>query len=217
MKKNIIFVVKKNFFFNKLSLLLEKEGFVFKKISLVNKDLLKQLNGNLLFFLCESKETISELSNLKNLRAPNLNLIIFKTKDIKIQFAIDTLAYFDLPLSYHDFLIELKKFIEAKKKTHNKFILGKYIFNPITSVLVKENSSIIINLTELESKFLSYMFTKRKGATKSEILSEVWKHNKQLNTHTLESLIYRLRKKIEKNPNKPSILINNTKGYLLNL
>ena len=37
------------------------------------------------------------------------------------------------------------------------------------------------------------------GATKSEILKEVWNHNNKLNTHTLESLIYRLRKKIEKN------------------
>ena len=60
------------------------------------------------------------------------------------------------------------------------------------------------------------MLKKKNGATKSQILSEVWKHNKMLNTHTLESLIYRLRKKIEKNPNKPSILINDTKKYIIN-
>ena len=72
-----------------------------------------------------------------------------------------------------------------------------------------------ISLTELENRFLNYMIKRNKGATKSQILSEVWKHNKQLDTHTLESLIYRLRKKIEKNPNKPSILINDTKKYFL--
>ena len=49
------------------------------------------------------------------------------------------------------------------------------------------------------------------------ILLNVWQHNRDLETHTLESLIYRLRKKIEKNPNKPKILINDENKYLVKI
>ena len=38
------------------------------------------------------------------------------------------------------------------------------------------------------------------GSTKQELLSKVWGHNKVLDTHTLESLIYRLRKKLKLTP-----------------
>ena len=61
------------------------------------------------------------------------------------------------------------------------------------------------------------MLKKNGGATKTQILSEVWKHNKELDTHTLESLIYRLRKKIENNPNEPSVLINDSKRYFIKI
>ena len=99
------------------------------------------------------------------------------------------------------------------KINKNQYKLGEFFFNPKTSQLIKKNSPLTVNLTELENKFLDYMLKRKNGATKSQILSEVWKHNKKLDTHTLESLIYRLRKKIEKNPNKPIILTNDAKKY----
>ena len=61
------------------------------------------------------------------------------------------------------------------------------------------------------------MLKKNGGATKTQIHSEVRKHNKELDTHTLESLIYRLRKKIENNPNEPSVLINDSKRYFIKI
>jgi len=61
------------------------------------------------------------------------------------------------------------------------------------------------------------LLKKKNGASKSEILLSVWQHNRDLETHTLESLIYRLRKKIEKNPNKPKILINDENKYLVKI
>ena len=103
------------------------------------------------------------------------------------------------------------------KINYKRYKLGKYFYNAKTSQLFEEKSSSVINLTELESKFLNYMLKKNGGATKTQILSEVWKHNKELDTHTLESLIYRLRKKIENNPNEPSVLINDSKRYFIKI
>ena len=57
----------------------------------------------------------------------------------------------------------------------------------------------------------------KNGATKSDLLVNVWKYKTDLNTHTLESLIYRLRKKIEKDPNNPQILVQIDKKYFLKI
>ena len=50
---------------------------------------------------------------------------------------------------------------------------------------------------------------------KQNELENVWKHKTELNTHTLESLIYRLRRKIEDDPNNPKILTQIEKKYFL--
>ena len=65
MEKNIIFVTKKNFFFNKLSLLLEKDGFILKKVSDLNEISVKSSKKTSLFFFLELKDVISELKKLK--------------------------------------------------------------------------------------------------------------------------------------------------------
>ena len=145
----------------------------------------------------------------------NLNLIIFINQSTEIVEPFPSAIYIKLPLTYNDLIRELKRIVKIRRINKNHFKIGEFLFNHKTSELIKEDSSLKISLTELENRFLNYMIKRNKGATKSQILSEVWKHNKQLDTHTLESLIYRLRKKIEKNPNKPSILINDTKKYFL--
>jgi len=212
LEKNIIFVEKKNFFFSKLSILLEKDGFIFEKLSNKKKILEKNVNKAFLFFFYESKESIIQL---KRIKLQNLNLIIFINQSTEIVERFPSAIYMKLPLIYNELIRELKRIIKISKINKNHCKIGEFLFNRKTSELIKEDSSLKINLTELENRFLNYMIKRDKGATKAQILSEVWKHNKQLDTHTLESLIYRLRKKIEKNPNKPSILINDTKKYFL--
>ena len=212
MEKNIIFVEKKNFFFSKLSILLEKDGFIFEKLSNKKKILETNVNKAFFFFFYESKESIIQL---KKIKLQNLNLIIFINQSTEIVERFPSAIYMKLPLIYNELIRELKRIVKISKINKNHCKIGEFLFNHKTSELIKEDSSLKINLTELENRFLNYMIKRHKGATKSQILSEVWKHNKQLDTHTLESLIYRLRKKIEKNPNKPSILINDTKKYFL--
>ena len=192
MAKNIIFITKKNFFFSKLSLLLEKEGYFLTPLSRAN-ELPEKLNTKL------------------------YNLVIFKEQKINIDEDFPNATYMSLPLVYNELMTEVERLNKVTKINYKRYKLGKYFYNAKTSQLFEEKSSSVINLTELESKFLNYMLKKNGGATKTQILSEVWKHNKELDTHTLESLIYRLRKKIENNPNEPSVLINDSKRYFIKI
>ena len=214
MAKNIIFITKKNFFFSKLSLLLEKEGYRLKTLSRINEHPEKSLKIPFLFIFLESKESVKEL---KRLNTKLYNIVIFKDQKINIDEDFLNATYMNLPLVYNELMTEVERLNKVTKINYKMHKLGKYFFNAKTSQLFEEKSSQVINLTELESKFLNYMIKKNGGATKTQILSEVWKHNKELDTHTLESLIYRLRKKIENNPNRPSILINDSKKYFIKI
>ena len=214
MEKNIIFITKKNFFFSKLSLLLEKEGYFLKTLSRINERPEKSLKTPFLFFFLESKESLRELKRLNNTL---YNLVIFKDQKIITDEDFPNATYLSLPLVYNELITEVERLNKKTRINYKRYKLGKYFYNAKTSQLFEEKSSSVINLTELESKFLNYMLKKNGGATKTQILSEVWKHNKELDTHTLESLIYRLRKKIENNPNKPSVLINDSKKYFIKI
>ena len=71
------------------------------------------------------------------------------------------------------------------------------IFRPETKILLDKNNSIIINLTEKESRLLNFILeNKEKVLKKDEILTKVWGINERLNTHTLETHIYSLKKKL---------------------
>ena len=213
MAKNIIFITKKNFFFSKLSLLLEKEGYFLRPLSRTN-ELPEKKKTPFLFFFLESKESVRDL---KKLNTKLYNLVIFKEQKINIDEDFPNATYMSLPLVYNELMTEVERLNKVTKINYKRYKLGKYFYNAKTSQLFEEKSSSVINLTELESKFLNYMLKKNGGATKTQILSEVWKHNKELDTHTLESLIYRLRKKIENNPNEPSVLINDSKRYFIKI
>ncbi len=214
MAKNIIFITKKNFFFSKLSLLLEKEGYFLTPLSRTNELPEKRFKTPFLFFFLESKESVRDL---KKLNTKLYNLVIFKEQKINIDEDFPNATYMSLPLVYNELMTEVERLNKVTKINYKRYKLGKYFYNAKTSQLFEEKSSSVINLTELESKFLNYMLKKNGGATKTQILSEVWKHNKELDTHTLESLIYRLRKKIENNPNEPSVLINDSKRYFIKI
>ena len=214
MAKSIIFITKKNFFFSKLSLLLEKEGYFLKTLSRINEPPKKSFKTPFLFFFLESKESVRDL---KKLNTKLYNLVIFKEQKINIDEDFPNATYMSLPLVYNELMTEVERLNKVTKINYKRYKLGKYFYNAKTSQLFEEKSSSVINLTELESKFLNYMIKKNGGATKTQILSEVWKHNKELDTHTLESLIYRLRKKIENNPNEPSVLINDSKRYFIKI
>ena len=214
MAKNIIFIIKKNFFFSKLSLLLEKEGYFLTPLSRTNELPEKSFKTPFLFFFLESKESVRDL---KKLNTKLYNLVIFKEQKINIDEDFPNATCISLPLVYNELMTEVERLNKVTKINYKRYKLGKYFYNAKTSQLFEEKSSSVINLTELESKFLNYMLKKNGGATKTQILSEVWKHNKELDTHTLESLIYRLRKKIENNPNEPSVLINDSKRYFIKI
>ncbi len=92
------------------------------------------------------------------------------------------------------------------------FRIGPYAFHPSAKLLVDGERRI--RLTEKETDILRYLRTATGIVPRQTLLGEVWGYGPQVATHTLETHIYRLRKKIETDPDSP-ILLTEDGGYRL--
>ena len=70
-------------------------------------------------------------------------------------------------------------------------------------------------MTEKEIQLLELFLTNKKAIAKNQILNEVWHYSKDADTHTVETHIYRLRKKIKDIFFDDNFIINNENGYSL--
>src|SRR4051812_36866833 len=81
--------------------------------------------------------------------------------------------------------------------TDAQFTIGPFTFNPGAKLLVENGSRRKVRLTEKEVAILRFLY--RSGDTpvsRETLLGEVWGYNAGVNTHTLETHVYRLRQKI---------------------
>ena len=96
------------------------------------------------------------------------------------------------------------------------FTIGPYTFRPGLKVLLLNQSGSKVRLTETEVSILRYLYRAcQRPVSRETLLQEVWGYNPGLTTHTLETHIYRLRQKIEKDAAAPAILVTETGGYKL--
>ncbi len=72
-----------------------------------------------------------------------------------------------------------------------------------------------VSLTEKEAAILVYLSRRDTPATRDDLLRDVWQYANGVDTHTIETHIYRLRQKIEADPEKPKILLTKKDGYQL--
>jgi DNA-binding response OmpR family regulator len=95
------------------------------------------------------------------------------------------------------------------------FAIGPYTFKPGSKMLVTEKGSKI-RLTEKETAILRFLYRAgQRMVGRDTLLAEVWGYNANVTTHTLETHIYRLRQKIEKEPGNAKILLTESGGYRL--
>jgi DNA-binding response OmpR family regulator len=95
------------------------------------------------------------------------------------------------------------------------FKVGPYTFKPSAKMLVRDDSRKI-RLTEKETAIIKFLL--RSGeqiVSRDVLLQEVWGYNAGVTTHTLETHVYRLRQKIERDPSHSEILVTEGGGYKL--
>lgn len=96
------------------------------------------------------------------------------------------------------------------------FTIGPYTFRPSAKTLIDDAKRKKVRLTEKETAILKYLYRAGdKIIGRDVLLNEVWGYNSGVTTHTLETHVYRLRQKIERDPGKAEILVTEPGGYRL--
>jgi DNA-binding response OmpR family regulator len=96
------------------------------------------------------------------------------------------------------------------------FTIGPYTFQPSAKTLTADDSGKKIRLTEKETAILKYLYrSPQKTVARNTLLGEVWGYNAGVTTHTLETHVYRLRQKIERDPANAQLLVTEPGGYRL--
>jgi DNA-binding response OmpR family regulator len=97
------------------------------------------------------------------------------------------------------------------------FSVGPYTFMPSSKILLDDETNKKVRLTEKETAILKYLYRSGdKVVGRDTLLGEVWGYNAGVTTHTLETHVYRLRQKIERDPSQAEILVTEPGGYKLN-
>ena len=123
-------------------------------------------------------------------------------------------AFLQLPATIKEINAIVEDTIAKKKFNQNSSIEIKgYLLDKNEKKLLKLKNFII--LTEKEIQLLDLFLNNKKPVSKDQILSSVWTYSSDADTHTVETHIYRLRKKINEKFMDEKFILNNKNGYYL--
>lgn len=153
----------------------------------------------------------------RGIRVPILMLTAFESESDAI-LGLDSGAndYVSKPFSFQVLLARIRSHIKAHQRAEDaEFSIGDSAFRASMKLLVT-GSGREIRLTEKETSVLKFLHRCPNGhASKETLLREVWGYSQNAKTHTLETHIYRLRRKFESNPSRPEHLVTKGSGYSL--
>ena len=179
---------------------------------------------NFLKFNCLSNDP-NNISNIilfhsDALLDKNLKEYIQNNKSIKVcagnrkKLVDEYDASLELPTTVKE-INRIVESIAAKKKfnLNSSIVVKNYLLNKNEKKLFRLDNYIV--LTEKEVQLLDLFLVKKKPISKNDILASVWNYAPDADTHTVETHIYRLRKKIIDKFKDEKFILNNKDGYYL--
>jgi len=105
---------------------------------------------------------------------------------------------------------------QSERRSDAVFAIGPYTFQPGAKLMTDPARRKQVRLTEKETAILRYLYhAGDRPIGRATLLGEVWGYNAGVTTHTLETHVYRLRQKIERDPANAEILVTEPGGYRL--
>ena len=179
-------------------------------------EILDEVKENLSFKIikCENEEDFEKKFNLDRLD----HLIISKTHH-KLLLTINIadknfLGLNDLPLSLKKLLELINiQLIKLKFNQKSKIIIKGYELNLNSKFFSKGNSKL--KLTEKEIEIILYLNNKKIKHNVADLQKNIWDYSTNMETHTVETHIYRLRKKISDLFKDKKFILSHKNGYFI--
>ena len=160
------------------------------------------LNFNIL--LAESENSLNE--KIKNL---NKYLIISNKKHINIT---NLFVLNDNPINIFRLVEKINiEFLKLQFNSQSEVKVNNYIIDLNSREMIARN--IKLKLTEKEINTITYLLKSNKAVSIDELQEKVWSYQSDIETHTVETHIYRLRKKILKSFDDENLLLSTKNGY----
>ena len=169
-------------------------------------EILNEISDHLNFKLTNIKK-ITDL----DLNAQNNYLVISnkKIKDIENQIVIK-----NFPIDIVKLIENINiKFLKKKYSQQSEIDLGVYKLNLNSRKIFNSDKSL--DLTEREANIIVFLNNSKNPVKISKLQTEVWGHNSKLETHTVETHIYRLRKKINNIFEDKNFIKSSKSGYII--
>ena len=155
----------------------------------------------------QSKNLILRLLILFFYLTNKKNIINTKTKLQKYELI-------NYPFNLKNFIEKINlAYLKSKFAINSNVTLLKYTINLNTREIIF--GKIKMKLTEREKDFLLFLKNSKKPQTIRNILESVWKYSKNMETHTVETHVHRLRKKFLDSFDDNYFIKNNKKGYFI--
>jgi hypothetical protein len=143
-------------------------------------------------------------------------LFLLKDKNFLVKNNLKPLSFhvvLDVPIDLFFFkeiinILRMKYIFFVK----SKILINNYELDSNQRILSKNNKAV--KLTEKELSLILGL-KKKSGVNKSELLKSIWNYSSKVETHTFETNLYRLRKKIEKKFNDKNFIYEKASCYYL--
>ena len=188
-----------------------------KKICIVNSKILFEL----LFELINELPFKVIFKYYNDLKKEDLNsediIYLFdeKEKSLISKFKIEqTFVIENFPIKIENFINQINiQFLKSNFHKQSNVKIKDYHLD-LNSKFISRNKKVL-KLTEKEIQIIMFLFSSQKAKTVQDLQKHIWKHHEILETHTVETHIYRLRKKINDEFNDENFILNSVSGYSL--
>ena len=153
---------------------------------------------------------INEILNFNLIKIDELS-----KEDIEKYSELDTLVISKSEkVQFKNRLVVEEKPIKDKFNYQSDVSIGSYKLN-LNSRKISKNDQFT-DLTEREINLIIFLKKSKLPVNINELQKKVWKYGSDLDTHTVETHIYRLRKKIKEKFNDEKFILSSKKGYFIN-
>tara|TARA_Y100000768_G_scaffold386783_1_gene376049 strand:+ start:1832 stop:2458 length:627 start_codon:yes stop_codon:yes gene_type:complete len=156
----------------------------------------------------------------KNLNQKKINFlnkldkIVVLVSEQDSKFFSNRFSVIKLPTKIDDInSIILNLDIKRKFSLNSSIKIKDFILNINDRKILRNNE--FIEITEKEIELIKTLLNSKIPVKKDKILNSVWKYSKDADTHTVETHIYRLRKKMKDKFNEQNFIINKKDGYII--
>ena len=167
-------------------------------------------------FKFDNKEIFYDKYDSKSISTENSILIVHE-KDYNFfvkNINEDHIIRFKPPVNIFTFIENLNvKFIQKKYQDQSNVNIKDFFLDINSRELKKGKSSL--KLTERETDMILFLNNSKKPVNVETLEKKIWQHSSELETHTVETHIYRLRKKINDKFSDETFILNNKQGYYI--